>query len=391
MKTDMATLSDFDDIRPYADEEMRGAFYKLFADRQFRQIIKGYVPWLPWFVIEGVFKLSLIGIKTTYGFQKRFMAPLVGYVVKKHGDGFKFENHPDNTYDNRYTFVSNHRDIVLDSAILDYSLMRTGSEASCEIAIGDNLLIYPWIRNFVRINKSFMVRRALTPREMLKSSIHMSEYIHYAVNVKRENIWLAQREGRAKDSNDRSQESVFKMLALGFKGAPSDALKDVNIVPLTISYEFDPCDYLKAKEFQLKRDVPTYKKSRKDDLENMRVGIKGYKGKIVYRTAPCINSWLDELKDVKGQEFFQTVASRVDKSIHSNYEIYPNNYIALDTLNGNEDYSIHYTEADKERFFTYLDGQLAKIDIENKDEEFLMESMLTMYANPLRNYLKAIE
>jgi hypothetical protein len=213
----------------------------------------------------------------------------------------------------------------------------------------------------------------------------MSEYIHYAVTKKRENIWIAQREGRAKDSDDRTQESVLKMLAIGGE------LNELNIVPLTISYEYDPCDYLKAKEFQLKRDNPAYKKSKQDDLDNMKTGILGYKGRVHYRCGTAINTWLNELKDLPRKEFFTAVAQRMDREIHLGYYLYPANYVADDLLTGQEIYSSHYTKADKERFERYLAGQLAKIDIPNKDEAFLRTMMLTMYANPLRNQLKAKE
>ncbi len=385
----MATLSDFDDIRPFSDEEMHQAVDSLLNDRQFRIILKGFVPWLPQSLVRVIIKMSLVGLKTTLGFQKRFMSPAIAYLLRKCSDGCQFENAKSNTYDRRYTFVSNHRDIVLDSAILDYKLIKDGAATTCEIAIGDNLLIYPWIRTMVRLNRAFTVRRSLASREILRSSQHMSEYIHFAVNEKRENVWVAQREGRAKDSNDRTQESVLKMLALGGEGTPVEKLKDLNIVPLTISYEFDPCDYLKAKEFQMKRDNPSHKKSRQDDLDNMKVGIRGYKGRIYYRCAPCINAWIDELADLKGNEFYQEVARRMDKEIHAGYELYPNNYIALDELNGDNANASHYTAKDKSRFDAYIDKQLAKIKLPNKDEAFLKDKMLNMYANPLRNYLKA--
>lgn len=387
----MAVLSDFDDIRPYSDEELRQALDDLLSDRQFKRLLKGLVPWVPQSLLRGLIRISLVGLKTTLGFQKRFMKPAVAYLLKKCSDGCSFDNPKCNSYNRRYTFLSNHRDIVLDSAILDYELVNDGSPTTCEIGIGDNLLIYPWIRSLVRLNRAFTVRRALSSREMLRSSQHMSEYIHFAINEKRENVWLAQREGRAKDSDDRTQESVLKMLALGGEGSPVERLKDLNIVPLTISYEFDPCDYLKAKEFQMKRDNPAFKKSRQDDLENMKVGITGYKGHIHYKCSPCINGWLEELSDLKGNEFYQEVAHRMDREIHSNYRLYPNNYIALDELNGDSANSIHYTDADKAKFDDYMAKQVAKVDLPNKDEAFLRDKILNMYANPLRNYLKATE
>lgn len=384
-------MSSFDEIRPYDAGEMKQAFNDLLNDRQFSLVLKGFVPWLPKGVRNGLLKLAFVGVKTPLDFQLRFMKPVVNYIIRKKCDGISFdESALPRDKSLRYTFVSNHRDIVLDSAFLDILLVKNGYPTTVEIGIGDNLLIYPWIKRLVRMNKAFVVRRSLTPHEMIKSSQLMSQYIHYAVNEKKENIWIAQREGRAKDSDDRTQESVLKMLAMGGKGNFAEQLSDLNIVPLTISYEFDPCDYLKAKEFQQKRDNPRYKKSRQDDLDNMRVGIFGFKGHVHYHCAAPVNTFMNELsaQNLPKNDFYRALAEQIDKQIHSHYRIYPNNYIAFDKLNGNQEYATHYTQEDKIRFENYLAGQLAKIDLPNKDEEYLMERMLTMYANPLRNWLK---
>ena len=387
----MAQLSDFDDIRPYAAGEVRPALNALLNDRQFKLVLKSFAPFLPPFLLSGLIKIGFIGINTPLDFQFRFMKPTVKLVLKKCSDGCTFVNDPSITWDKRYSFISNHRDIVLDSAILSLKLVQAGSPTTCEIGIGDNLLIYPWIRTLVKINKAFTVRRSLTPKELMQSSIHLSEYMHFVINEKKDNLWLAQREGRAKDSSDHTQESVIKMLAYGFDGSHVDALRDLNIVPLTISYEYDPCDYLKAKEFQQKRDNPAFKKTRQDDLDNMKTGILGYKGRIHYETAPSINTWLDDLTEMSPHEFYTEVARRIDNEIYKRYKLFPCNYIALDRLNGNYAYASHYTAEDMKKFDAYLQGQLAKIDIPNKDEEFLMERMLTMYANPARNHLDAIK
>lgn len=384
-------MSSFDEIRPYDAGEMKQAFNDLLNDRQFSLVLKGFAPWLPKGLRNGLLKLAFVGVKTPLDFQLRFMKPVVNYIIRKKCDGISFdESALPRDKSLRYTFVSNHRDIVLDSAFLDILLVKNGYPTTVEIGIGDNLLIYPWIKRLVRMNKAFVVRRSLTPHEMIKSSQLMSQYIHYAVNEKKENIWIAQREGRAKDSDDRTQESVLKMLAMGGKGNFAEQLSDLNIVPLTISYEFDPCDYLKAKEFQQKRDNPRYKKSRQDDLDNMRVGIFGFKGHVHYHCAAPVNTFMNELsaQNLPKNDFYRALAEQIDKQIHSHYRIYPNNYIALDQLNGNQEYATHYTQEDKIRFENYLAGQLAKIDLPNKDEEYLMERMLTMYANPLRNWLK---
>ncbi len=389
----MISTNEFDEIRPYEPEEMAQAFDDLIHDRQFSLVMKGFAPWLPKSVRNAVLKLAFKGVKTPLDFQLRFMKPVVQYIIRKHTDGCTFDDSALKGGQNsqlsavnsqpRYTFVSNHRDIVLDSAFLDLLLIKAGHPTTVEIGIGDNLLIYPWIKRLVRMNKAFTVRRGLSPKEMLRSSQLMSRYIHYAVTEKNENIWIAQREGRAKDSNDRTQDSVLKMLAMG------GPLSELNIVPLTISYEFDPCDYLKAQELQERRDIPGFKKSRQDDLDNMKTGIFGYKGRVHYHCATPINQWIDELSGLPRTEYYSALAQRMDKDIHRGYQLFPCNYIALDDLNGTTEFAAHYTDADRQRFETYLSGQLAKISIPNKDEAFLRECMLNMYANPLRNKLAA--
>lgn len=391
-------MENFDDIRPYEAGEMKQAFEDLLRDRQFQLVLKGFAPWLPKTLRNGLLRLAFSGVKTPLDFQKRFMKPVVKFIIRKHTDGCKFEDDALKTNARdaglslsspRYTFVSNHRDIVLDSAFLDVLLVEGGYPTTVEIGIGDNLLIYPWIKRLVRMNKAFTVRRGLSLRETLQASQHMSQYIHYAVNKKRENIWIAQREGRAKDSDDRTQEAVLKMLAIG------GDLHELNIVPLTISYEYDPCDYLKAQEFQQKRDNPQFKKSRQDDLDNMRTGIFGYKGRVVYHVAEPINQWLDELKDLPQKEFFATVAQRMDREIHRGYTLFPGNYVAADLLaakqGGAPAFASYYTSRDAERFEAYLERQLLKVTLPHPDSAFLRDCMLTMYANPLRNYLAAHE
>ena len=388
----MKIPEEFDEIRPYEPEEMQQAFNELLNDRQFALVLKGFVPWLPQSLRNSILRMAFWGIRTPLGFQKRFMKPIVKFIIRKHTDGCTFDATYLTSKTQRYTFVSNHRDIVLDSAFLDVMLVEAGYPTTVEIGIGDNLLIYSWIKRLVRMNKAFTVRRGLSPKETLRASQLMSRYIHFAVTEKKENIWIAQREGRAKDSDDRTQDSVLKMLAMGAPDDiknPADRLRELNIVPLTISYEYDPCDYLKAQEFQQKRDNPAFKKSRQDDLDNMKTGIFGYKGRVCYRPAAPVNSWIDELSDLPKTEFYKVLGERMDKEIHHNYQIYPCNYIAFDELEGHSDYANNYTVADKQRFEDYLKGQIAKISLPDKDEAFLRERMLTMYANPLRNKIEA--
>ena len=378
-------MSEFDEIRPYEPEEMKQAFEDLINDRQFNVVMKGFAPWLPKGIRNGLLRLAFTGVKTPLDFQKRFMKPVVKYIIRKHTDGCSFDDAllPQDK-SQRYTFISNHRDIVLDSAFLDVMLVDKDYPTTVEIGIGDNLLIYPWIKRLVRMNKAFTVRRGLSLREKLAASQLMSRYIHYAVTQKHENIWIAQREGRAKDSDDRTQDAVLKMLSMG------GTLNELNIVPLTISYEYDPCDYLKAQEMQQKRDNPAFKKSRQDDLDNMKTGILGYKGRVTYRAAAPVNTWMADLDSLPRQEFFAEVAHRMDHELHRDYELYPCNYIAADLLSGSREHAANYTNEDEQRFSRYLDGQLAKVTIADPDLPFLRERILTMYANPLKNHQAAL-
>ena len=382
----MTIPEKFDAIRPYTPEELPKVFDELLADEQFCVIMQSFFKDVP---LE-LLKKKLYACPDNLSVQKAFFYPLLEQFMAKCSTGLDMnvEALPDKTQN--YTFISNHRDIVLDSALLCKLLIDCGFPNTVEIAIGDNLLIYPWIKKLVRVNKSFIVQRSLTMREMLQSSKCMSEYMHFAVNEKHENIWIAQREGRAKDSNDRTQESVLKMMAMGGEGSAVERLADLNIVPLSISYEYDPCDYLKAKEFQQKRDNPEFKKSREDDLQNMQTGIFGLKGKVHYHAAPCINSWLSELETLPKGEFFGEVARRIDLDIHRNYCLFACNYIAADLLAAENKYAAHYTQEEKAQFEAYLASRIAMIDLENKDEDFLRQTILTMYANPLKNQEQAL-
>lgn len=378
-----AELKQFDAIRPFEPEELPEVFERLIADEQFRSVIGVVFPNIPFEAIAQKMRQC----KTNLDFQLAFCYGFLKDLLSKASKGCDIDvSNVDVT--RRYTFVSNHRDIVLDSALLDVLLVDAGFKTTCEIAIGDNLLAAPWIKDLVRVNKSFIVERSAGVREMLMSSKRMAEYMHYVIEKKNDNVWIAQREGRAKDSDDRTQPSILKMMAMGGTGNIIERLMQLHIVPLAISYEYDPCDFLKAMEFQLKRDVEGWKKTKQDDVMSMRTGIMGYKGRIHYHAASCIDDYLKTLDpDMPKGELFDTIAAYMDKQIHANYKLFPCNYIAADMLAGNDNLSANYTAEDKAAFEKYLESRLAMIDIPNKDEGFLRERMLTMYANPAKNKL----
>ncbi len=382
--------NEFDEIRPYGAGEVKQAVESLLADRQFSRLLKGFVPWLPNWMRNGLVRLAFVGVNTPLQFQLRFIKPIIRRLLRKCSNGYTFAYSGIAPGPERYTFISNHRDIVLDSAILDLMLHEHHFPTTCEIAIGDNLLIYPWIKTLVKLNKAFTVKRGLSPRELLESSQRMSRYMHYAIQEKHENIWIAQREGRAKDSSDHTQESLLKMFAMAGEGSVIDRLKELCLVPLSISYEYDPCDYLKAQEFQQKRDNPSFKKSKQDDLDNMKIGIFGKKGRIHYEAMPCINTWLDELSELPKTEIFSEIARRIDQQIHAGYRLFRGNYGAADMQNGTSTYARHYTEKERKVFETYLQSRIDLVEIANKDEDFLRERILTMYANPVFNKQNAL-
>ena len=381
----MKIPQEFDTIRPWEPEDLPEVYDRLLANDQFKQVLAYLYPQVPLEMIAQKLKTC----KTNLDFQLAFAYDFVHGILKKAATGCEMDcSSLDNT--RNYTFISNHRDIVLDSAILDVMLIENKFKTTCEIAIGDNLLSLPWVKDLVRVNKAFIVERALSMRQMLMSSKRLSDYMHFAIKEKNENIWIAQREGRAKDSNDHTQKSILQMMSMGGEGSIIERLKQLHLVPLSISYEYDPCDFLKAKEFQQKRDDAEWKKGPTDDLVSMQTGIFGYKGHVHYHAAPCLDEYLDSLDpDMPKQDIYNKVAAYIDQQIHRNYRLYPGNYVALDLLEGTEAYTDQYTAEDKAKFEKYIQGQLAKIDLPDKDEAYLKERLLTMYANPVRNNLAA--
>lgn len=382
---DTGTVSpNFEDIRPLNQDEVQAAIEDLLASEEFRHALQYVKPNLDWDQLCAAMRAC----KTKEEFKSTLAYDAVMTVAKKttfsltiSGRSRLPEGKP------ACTFISNHRDIVLDASFLNVMLYDVGYGMT-QVAIGDNLLIRPWIKTFVRLNNSFIVKRGVSVRQMLEVSGTLSAYINHTIKDTKESIWIAQREGRAKDSNDRTQPSVLKMLCMAGEKDVIGNLKSLNIVPVAISYEFDPCDYLKAQEFQLKRDNPEYHKTQRDDLLSMETGILGQKGRVHFTISKLINDQLDQLDPAMDRnELFAAVASIIDKEIYRHYRFYPNNYIAYDLLNGTRRFSDHYGLKDKKAFEEYLQKQLDKIVIPNKDENFLRKKILEMYANPLKNFL----
>ena len=327
----MECPKEFDDIRPFYDSEFHDKMKVLVTEPGFEHAVR--------YVLRDInyelFCQELLTIDNKKDFQLLVMRSFLEGLTQKTTKGLTGNNLDVLDKAKSYTFMSNHRDIVLDASLLNLLLIRNGIKTS-EIAIGNNLLIYDWISDLVRLNKSFIVKRDVGVRQMLDAARQLSGYIHFAITKKNESVWIAQREGRSKDSDDRTQESLIKMLGISGEGDLINNLKEINIVPVSISYEYDPCDYLKAHEFLLKRDNPDFKKSQRDDLHSMEIGLLGFKGRVHFQISPCINDELDKLSAIdEKSELLSNILKVIDKAIHTNYKIYPGNYIAYDILDGN--------------------------------------------------------
>ncbi len=380
---------NFSDIAPYDDSVFHEKMEKLVKEPMFLHAMN-YV--MPQDVVSAVTD-ELLKIDNKYDFQTKVMFPFLEMLAEKTTSGISLGGLKYMNPGMNYTFITNHRDIVLDASFLNLSFLRRNLPTS-EVAIGNNLLIFDWINDLVRLNKSFIVKRDNGIREALASAKKLSAYIHHALLEKHESVWIAQREGRAKDSSDRTQEALIKMLAMGGEGSFMERLKEVNLMPVCISYEFDPNDYLKAKEFLMRRRDPNFKKSQRDDLFSMETGLLQFKGRVHFQLTPRINPKLDQIGDFKDNNTAaKYVGCLVDQGIHRSYEIFPINYVAFDLLHNTTRFSRHYTDEDKSKVEDYIETQLDKVDVPDLTAEergYMREMMLLMYANPLKNKLKAI-
>lgn len=384
------TLEDFKDIAPYDNEMFQPKLSELVKEDGFRKVVTSIMPGVDY----QTFVARLLRINNKEDFQRLIMLPFLEQLERNTTSGITISGTEYYAGDTAFTVITNHRDIVLDVSFLNLCFLHAG-EPTTEVAIGDNLLIYDWINDLVRLNKSFIVHRSLKMKQAYEAAKHLSAYIHFAISQKKQSVWIAQREGRTKDSNDVTQESLIKMLGLAGGNGLRKNIEDVNLLPTSISYEFDPNDYLKAREFLLRRRDPDYKKTQRDDLSSMETGITGYKGHIHYAVTECITPQLQALpQNISAAEFLQAACEIINKAIHLGYQIYPINYISYDVLEGSDRFADKYTQADKNSIMRYIENQISKIDVPEitpEEYDYVKTLILNMYANPLRNQLKAQE
>lgn len=379
----MAENLKFDEIRPFRDNEVPEVIKSLCEVPYFLNILGRLIPNVP---VEAIVA-KLKSLRSVSEFQHEFIIPYLRGLEKNCTDGITASGLEGLDPKGGYIFMSNHRDIILDSAFMNVMLDVAGLNTT-EIAIGSNLLIYDWIVDLVKLNKSFVVKRDLPVRQMMEASATLSAYIRDRITEGHQNIWIAQREGRSKDGNDKTQGAVLKMLNLSGKSDIISNFTELNIVPVAITYEYDPCDALKAYQYQQKRDNPEYKKSKNEDLTHMSTGLNGRKGHVHFAFGTPINSELPKLAGMAKNDQITAIAEMIDRQIYTNYRLYPDNYIALDAINGEAKHSDHYTKEQRDAFMAYADQKIAAI--EGADHDYVLGQMLQAYANPLINQEKTL-
>jgi 1-acyl-sn-glycerol-3-phosphate acyltransferase len=372
----MTDYHKFDDIRPYRDEEIPAAMQRIASNRSFPMVAQFVYPELT--VEEAAEEVR--GYKTIYDFQRGAMVPMNKQVIEGTITEFTLGGAEKLDPSKRYLYVSNHRDIVLDSCILMYALHLEGHDTG-EITFGSNLMQGELVVDIGKSNKMFRVDRGRNPRELYSTSVHLSEYIRYAITEKKQSVWIAQRNGRTKDGIDRTDQGVIKMFGMSGPKDRVDALDELNIVPVSVSYEWESCDILKALELYESRNGEPYIKKPGEDLNSILTGIMQDKGRVHFQICdPLRREELEALSDVPNVQFHREVAQILDRRICSGYRLYPNAYIAHDLRYGNSKYADRYTK-DQYDAFT---ARMAELDRYSTDP-ILGDIFLGIYANPIDN------
>ena len=366
---------DFSDIAPYADEEVASVLQSLSQEQELLDILLVRFPRLD---LDGM-KEALSNVSSVLAFQEIVMEAATAYFVEKTIDDFSI-NGLDNLDPNTcYLFISNHWDIALDSALLGWSMFKAWRKTP-QIAIGDNLFMNPWLVHLFKLNKTVIVSRSLERRALYQASLHLSHYIHHLVSSGGDSFWIAQAEGRTKDGNDLTQSGLVKMIALAGGKDPVGHLKKLRSVPVTISYEFDPCDVAKSRERMIRTRTGTYEKEDGEDLKSIIRGLEGYKGRAHMEVGKPID--IEPLAEGKTRaEVLDIFREELDRRIMAGFRLWPSHYLACDLLEGNTSRSAYYNRREKEHFQDRLEAKLGG----NPDKENIIRYVLELYANPVRN------
>lgn len=373
-------MQKFDAIRPFYDTEVNEGMRSSIHHPMMKALMNFTFPDTP----DEVWKEQLLKTHSIRDFQCNFIYQSVQKVLEKSSDGLStsgFEKLEKNT---AYLFISNHRDIILDTSLLNAALFDHGLVMTAS-AIGDNLVKKSFLLALSKLNRNFLVQRGLSPRELLQSSKLMSEYIGHLLLRENRSVWIAQREGRTKDGNDATHSGVLKMLAMGSDEANlMDYFKKIKVVPVSISYEYDPTDALKMPQLMAEANNEIYIKEKNEDFMTLLSGIMGQKKHIHIHIGDVLDGELDQIEreNDNTNKQVQALAQVIDDSILSTYKLWPTNYIAYDIINNTNTFASFYSENEKKLFEKRLE---MKID---QDNPIALEGFLNMYANPVVNKLK---
>ena len=373
----MIDLTEFEGISPYNDEEASEALGKLAEHPAVAMVSQKLFPNEAPDFLKNILKQ----IKTVDQFQEIVMAKFVRWAIENTAHNFSYDGISNINADKKYLILSNHRDIILDPAITQLVLYMNGLPMT-EIAVGDNLITSKEIEYMIRSNRMIKVIRGVSARELYLSSQMLSRYIRLNITNNRRSIWLAQRQGRTKDGYDMTEQGLLKMLDMSGDGDFQKNFEELNIVPMSISYEFEPCDILKAREILISR-TQKYVKASGEDWNSIMVGIMQPKGNIhLHIGTPLTSEEIAAAAQCDKNDRYQLIRNAVDKRVVEGYKLWPNNYLAYDILNSTDKYSANYSAEDKAKFLAYMEHQLGTVEPELNKEE-LREVFLGIYANPV--------
>lgn len=378
------TEQDVKEIAPYTDEEFRQGIQRLLQSPKLAGIVSVNFPKLQF----EEFRRLVDSLHTPNDYQRHVILVTIQSLLKKTSSGLALSGTKVLSPKQNYLYLSNHRDIICDPALLCAGLLLQGF-GTPKICLGDNLLMSQFIVDMVKTNKAITVKRNLSTRALFKWSQVLSTYIKQEIETGPDSIWLAQREGRAKDGNDLTHPGVIKMLALAGEETFLEKLAALHIVPMAVSYEYDPCDALKAREVYITATTGNYQKNPDEDVTSMMQGIRGFKGGIHISLAGEIDEALERVGkiELKKDQVTEIVRS-IDRAIHQNYQNWPSNYIAYDLLEGGNAMQGHYSKEKKQEFMDRMQTQLDPFPLDQR--EGLSRYFLDIYANPVRNALRSI-
>ncbi|BDB54433.1 glycerol acyltransferase [Flavobacterium ammoniigenes] len=373
-------MQKFDAIRPFYETEVNEALQSVISHPMMKALMNFTFPEME----DEVWKAQLKKTHSIRDFQCNFIYHTVQRILENSSDGLTTSGFEHLEKNNSYLFISNHRDILLDTTLLNAALFQNGHLMTAS-AIGDNLVQKSFIKTLAQLNRNFLVLRGLSPREMLQSSKLLSEYMGQLLLHENRSVWIAQREGRTKDGNDETNPGVLKMIGMASDEADvMQYFKKLKIVPVSISYEYDPTDVLKMPQLLAEANNEVYVKSKNEDLNTILSGVMGQKKRIHLHIGKVLDTEIDQIvaENDSSNKQIQALAQKIDDAVLSNYKLWPTNFIAYDIVHKSSTYSHLYTESEKSLFERRLEMRIGL------DNPIALEGFLAMYANPVVNKLK---